>query len=138
MTPENPNLPILVIDDDAMVRSILIEYLEHMGFKNIYAAKNGEDAIRRVMDRTYPIGLIISDWEMPEISGLSILKSVRNNQDRSDTPFIMVTSQRSMERFKISQAAQWQVSAYILKPFRQEQLRKKIWEVLGWADARSA
>ena len=132
MEPKSPALAILVVDDDAMVRSVMVEYLEAMGFNNVYAAEDGEEALNLIEDKKYAIDLIISDWEMPEISGLTLLKAVRNNEHRAETPFIMVTSQRSMERFKISQAAQWQVSAYILKPFRQDSLRAKIWETLGW------
>ena len=132
MEPKSPALAILVVDDDAMVRSVMVEYLENMGFKNIHAAEDGHEALKLIQDSSYSIDLVISDWEMPDVTGLSLLKAVRNSEERVDLPFIMVTSQRSMERFKISQAAQWQVSAYILKPFRQDSLREKIWEVLGW------
>lgn len=132
MSKFNPNLSILVVDDDAMVKSVLVEYLQAMGFTNVHAAKSSEQALKLIQDPKYAIDLVISDWEMPEISGLTLLKAVRNQQSRLDTPFIMVTSQRSMERFKITQAAQWQVSAYIIKPFRQEALKQKIWQVLEW------
>lgn len=130
----NPNLAILVVDDDSMVKSILVEYLVNMGFINVHAAKNSEHALKLIQDPKNAIELVISDWEMPEISGLTLLKAVRNNPARSATPFIMVTSQRSMERFKITQAAQWQVSAYVIKPFRQEALKHKIWQVLEWQE----
>jgi two-component system chemotaxis response regulator CheY len=82
--------------------------------------------------------LIISDWEMPSVNGLTLLKAVRNNPVRCQTRFIMITSQRSMERFKISQAAQWRVSSYLMKPFRAEALRAKIWSVMGWEKADAA
>lgn len=130
-------LQILVIDDDAMVKSIMHEYLLNIGFRNVTVAKNSEHALKLIQDNKLHMDLIISDWEMPEVSGLTLLKAVRNNPARIHTPFIMVTSQRSMERFKITQAAQWAVSAYMLKPFRQENLRKKIWEVLGWTDEKA-
>jgi two-component system, chemotaxis family, chemotaxis protein CheY len=132
MSKFNPLLSILVIDDDAMVKSILVEYLQNMGFQNVFAAKSSEQALHLIQDPKKSIELIISDWEMPEVSGLTLLKAVRNNPHRAAVPFIMVTSQRSMERFKITQAAQWQVSSYIIKPFRQETLKAKIWEVFGW------
>jgi two-component system chemotaxis response regulator CheY len=135
MQAKNSTLSILVVDDDAMVRSIVVEYLENLGFKNIFAAEDGSAALKLIQDAEYSIDLIISDWEMPEVTGLTLLKAVRNSPQRLETPFIMMTSQRSMERFKISQAAQWQVSAYVLKPFRQDALRSKVWEVLGWNEA---
>jgi two-component system, chemotaxis family, chemotaxis protein CheY len=133
----DPELSILVVDDDAMVKNILVEYLQGMGFKKVHAAKKSAQALQILQDPKLRIDLIISDWEMPEVSGLTLLKSVRNNPQRKTTPFILVTSQRSMERFKITQAAQWSVSAYIVKPFRQEVLRAKIFEIMGW-DAKVA
>lgn len=128
------NIQILVVDDDAMVKSIIHEYLINIGFKSITVAKNSEHALRLIQDNKLHIDLIISDWEMPEVTGLTLLKAVRNHPLRKQTPFVMVTSQRSMERFKITQAMQYKVNCYMLKPFRQENLRVKLWEVMGWAD----
>ncbi|MEK6556557.1 MAG: response regulator [Bdellovibrionota bacterium] len=130
----NPRISILLVDDDAMVRSILTEYLAAMGFKNVRVAKDGDDALKLIQDAKFAIDLVISDWEMPEVTGLALLKAVRSNSNRADTPFIMVTSQRSMERFKITQAAQWKVNSYIMKPFRQNILKTKIFEVMDWAE----
>ena len=130
----NPRISILLVDDDAMVRSILTEYLAGMGFKSVRVARDGDEALKIVQDSQTPIDLIISDWEMPEVSGLALLKAVRSNPVRAKTPFIMVTSQRSMERFKITQAAQYKVSSYIIKPFRQNILKSKIFEVMDWGE----
>jgi two-component system, chemotaxis family, chemotaxis protein CheY len=138
MGQPNFMIQVLVVDDDAMVKSIIHEYLINIGFKSITVAKNSEHALRIIQDPKNHIDLIISDWEMPEVSGLTLLKAVRNNPIRVKTPFVMVTSQRSMERFKITQAMQYQVSCYMLKPFRQENLRNKLWEILGWGDAAPA
>jgi two-component system, chemotaxis family, chemotaxis protein CheY len=132
MKKYDPDLSILVIDDDAMVKSILVEYLQNMGFKSIYAARDSEEALKILQDSKFRIDLIISDWEMPEVTGLTLLKAVRNNPARASTPFMLVTSQRSMERFKISQAKQWAVDSYMIKPFRQEMFRTKVFEVMGW------
>lgn len=132
MKKYDPNLNILVIDDDAMVRNILVEYLQSMGFKNILAAKKSSQALQLLQDNKNHFDLIVSDWEMPEVTGLTLLKAVRNNPMRKDTHFVLVTSQRSMERLKISQAAQWAVDSYLIKPFRLELFRKKIFDVLGW------
>ncbi len=128
----DPDLNILVVDDDAMVRNILVEYLQAMGFKNIFAAKKSSQALLLLQDNKNRFDLIVSDWEMPEVTGLTLLKAVRNNPTRKDTHFILVTSQRSMERLKISQAAQWAVDSYLVKPFRLELFRKKVYTVLGW------
>ena len=128
------DLPILLVDDDAMVREVLIEYLASFGFQNVKALSDPQKALKYINDIKNPVGLIISDWEMPGITGLTLLKAVRNHPKRKRTAFIMITSQRSMERFKITQAAQLKVSSYVIKPFRAEALKKKIWETMGWED----
>lgn len=130
----NKNLPVLLVDDDAMVRDILTEYLISFGFKNILPVKDARQGLKIINDVKVPIGLILSDWEMPGATGLTLLKAVRNHPLRAATPFIMITSQRSMERFKVAQAAQWHVDAYLVKPFTSDLLRDKIWSVLGWPD----
>jgi two-component system chemotaxis response regulator CheY len=125
-------LNILVADDDAMVRTIMVEYLKDFGFRNILECKNGEMALKFINNKDQLIDLIISDWEMPKIDGLTLLKAVRRHPLRAKTKFIMCTSQASRERIKISQARQWQVDGYIVKPFRGEILKQKIFAVLGW------
>lgn len=128
------SLPILLVDDDAMVREVLVEYLKGFGFTHIKSIQDPKLALKYVNDPKNSIGLIISDWEMPGMTGLTLLKAVRNHPLRKNTSFIMITSQRSMERFKITQAAQMKVSSYVIKPFRADVLRAKIWEVMGWDD----
>lgn len=134
MSKPQLNIPILVVDDDAQVREIVVEYLKSFGFTRITHAKDSSQALKIVQDSKVPIELILSDWEMPEVNGLTLLKAVRKHPTRSQTKFIMVTSQRSMERFKITQAAQWNVDAYIVKPFRRHTLKDKIWDVMGWSE----
>jgi two-component system chemotaxis response regulator CheY len=138
MLPPDLNLPILLIDDDAMVRVVVEDYLKSFGFTRVVSLGDSQRAVKLLQDPKIPVGLIISDWEMPSVNGLTLLKAVRNNPVRCQTRFIMITSQRSMERFKISQAAQWRVSSYLMKPFRAEALRAKIWSVMGWEKADAA
>ena len=126
--------PILLIDDDAMVRGIVSEYLKEMGFENVLEARDSKHGLELIRNTKFPIGLILSDWEMPDVNGLTLLKALRKNPQRRGTRFIMITSQRSMERFKITQAAQWKVSSYLIKPFTCETLKEKIWQVMGWSE----
>lgn len=123
---------ILVVDDDAMVMSILVEYLKSFGFKKVIQARDGKSAIKFLQDPDRKIDMILSDWEMPNVDGHTLLKAVRNHPTRSATKFLMVTSQNSGERTKIAQAKQLNVDAYIVKPFRGEVLREKIFAVLGF------
>ena len=129
------DLPILVVDDDAMVRDVVVDYLKDIGFSNILEAKNSQQGLKMIQNTKFPLGLVLSDWEMPGVSGLVLLKALRKNPKRKGTRFIMITSQRSMERFKITQAAQWAVNAYIIKPFTCDILKEKIWQVMGWDGA---
>ena len=129
----------LVVDDDGMVRDIIIQYLKSYGFKNIIEAKDGRAALKYVRNSAVQIDFIISDWEMPHVDGLTLLRAVRGEVHRKDTKFMMVTSQGSHERMKISKAAKSRVDAYIVKPFRSELFKEKIVTLLnGEIDLSSA
>ncbi len=121
---------ILVVDDDEVVRKIIVEHLTSFGFRHFLEAKDGAEAFRFLVDQIQRIDLIISDWEMPRTDGLTFLRAVRAQKHRHETPFIMVTSQQSHERSKISSAKKHQVDSYIVKPFRGETLREKVFQVL--------
>ena len=132
MSSPNLNIRIVVIDDDKQVLEVIMEYLEYFGLSHIQSFSSPQQALIYIQDANHEIDLIFSDWEMRHLSGLDLLKAVRGNPLRKDTPFIMVTSQSSMERMKITRAVQSKVDAYIIKPFRAETLKAKIWQVLGW------
>ena len=125
------DIGVLVVDDDAMVMSIVVEYLRSFGFKRITQAKDGKVALKYLQDPDRKIDIILSDWEMPHVDGHTLLKAVRNHPTRNTVKFMMVTSQGSIERTKIAQAKQLNVDAYIVKPFRGEVLREKLFAVLG-------
>lgn len=121
---------ILIVDDDDQIREILKNYLTIMGFKNFLEAKDGAEAYRYVLDSIQRIDLIISDWEMPRTDGITLLRAVRKHTSRHATPFIMVTSQQSQEKLKITHAKRHAVDSYIIKPFRGEILRNKVIQAL--------
>lgn len=126
---------VLVVDDEVEVRKVIIEHLISFGFKNFIESNDGAEAFRYVIDQIQRIDLIISDWEMPRTDGLTFLRGVRAQKHRTDTPFIMVTSQQSQERMKISNAKKHHVDSYIVKPFRGETLREKVFQVLfAWEE----
>lgn len=125
-------ISILIVDDDAMVRTILAEYMVSFGFKRVEEAKTGRHALKLMQYENKVYDIIISDWEMPEVDGLVLLKAVRNNPLMKTTRFLMVTSQSSQERFKITRAAKSRVDGYMVKPFRGDVLKQKIYEVLNW------
>ncbi|AZZ35520.1 hypothetical protein CIK05_01455 [Bdellovibrio sp. qaytius] len=123
-------MSILIVEDDDEVRGIIKDYMEMFGFRTFIEARDGAEAYRYVLDTIQRIDLIISDWEMPRTDGLSLLKAVRAHNTRFSTPFIMVTSQQSQERMKITNAKKYAVDGYIIKPFRSDILREKIFQAL--------
>lgn len=121
---------IMIVDDDVETRNVIKNYLIMFGFMNFIEANDGAEAYGHVLDSIKRIDLIISDWEMPRTDGLALLKAVRSHRVRHSTPFIMVTSQQSQERMKITKAKLSAVDCYIVKPFRADVLKDKVWEAL--------
>jgi len=113
---------ILIVDDfDTMIR-IIKNLLNDIGFTNVVTARNGEQACL-VLEQE-KIGFIISDWNMPRMTGLELLKKVRSTPGWSHIPFLMVTAEA--EKGHISEAIENGVDQYIIKPFKQEKLAQKI------------
>jgi two-component system chemotaxis response regulator CheY len=105
---------------------MMVEYLKSLGFRDAHAEKDGKAALKYLLEHRSSIGLIISDWEMPEMTGIELLKLMRANPELTEIPFLMVTSQGSMERMKVVQAAQAQVDQYLLKPFSVSDIKQKV------------
>lgn len=124
------HIRVLVVDDDAEIRSIVIEHLRSFGFQKFIEAPDGGEAYKVFLNAAPRIDLILCDWEMPNTSGITFLRAVRETHTNSQVPFIMITSQQSEERLKITKAKQHNVSAYIVKPFSAETLKEKVFQVL--------
>jgi len=122
---------VVVVDDDPDSREMIVEYLKAIGFKEVPSFPDGEVALKYVNEFSKEIGLIISDWEMPKISGIDFLRACKSNKDLESIPFLMVTSQSSIERMKIIQAARANVDEYLLKPFNMENFQSRIQSVVG-------
>ena len=120
------NLSILVVDDHSTIRALLKTQLRRMGYTQICEASDGKSAYDIL--RKQKIGLIISDWNMPLMTGYELLKAVRGNERLAKTPFIMVTAESSPEQ--ISMAVMLKVDQFILKPFTLDILEKKINQVV--------
>ena len=127
-------MTILIVEDDDEVRGILKDYLMMFGFRTFIEARDGAEAYRFILDTIQRIDLIISDWEMPRTDGLTLLKAVRAHNSRYSTPFIMVTSQQAHERMKITLAKKHAIDCYIVKPFRSDILREKVFQALKLTD----
>jgi len=117
---------ILVVDDEEIALSLVGQLLARIGFENIDKAHNGLAAWDMMKAKKY--GLVISDWNMPEMNGLDLLKAVRADERYRRLPYVMTSIDGSMERVKIARLAG--VSAFLLKPFDESKLRAKLEEVL--------
>ncbi len=116
------NMKILVVDDFATMRKVIRNMLRQLGCENVFEAENGEEGFR--MAQTDDFGLIVSDWNMPVMSGLEFLKVVRSEEKTKNTPFLMVTAEALKEN--IIQAIQLGASNYIVKPFTPQVFEEKL------------
>lgn len=114
--------PILVVDDIPSARKVVVKLLEKIGLTKVFEASNGRAALDSVKSNS--IKLVISDWEMPQLSGLELLKLVRSEPGFEQMPFIIVTSHGRKEDVK--EAVTSGVSDYVLKPFTLPMLKTKI------------
>ncbi|MBZ0272076.1 chemotaxis response regulator CheY [bacterium] len=120
--PTDANMKIITVDDFSTMRRIIKNLLRQLGFQNVVEAEDGASGLEMV--RQEKVDLIISDWNMPRMTGLEFLQEVRNDPSLKDIPFIMITAEAEKE--KIIQAVQSGVSNFIVKPFTAEILRQKI------------
>ena len=116
------NMRVLVVDDFSTMRKIVKNILRQLGFTNIVEADDGSTAWE-VLNKDN-IDFIVSDWNMPNMSGIELLRKVRGSEEYADIPFLMVTAEAQQEN--IIEAVQAKVSNYIVKPFTPETLGQKI------------
>lgn len=120
------NVKILVVDDFATMRKVLRNLLKQAGYENIVEAEDGVTALRVL--KSQKIDFIISDWNMPNMSGLELLKAVRADNDIAKMPFLMVTAEALQDN--VIAAVKAGVSNYIVKPFTAERLNEKIAKIM--------
>src|SRR3990167_3093842 len=121
------SMPVLVVDDYQTMIRIIRNLLTQIGFKNIDEAKDGRQALEKMLGGRY--GLVISDWNMEPMTGFELLKQVRDSDQLKATPFIMITAESKTENVIAAKKAG--VNNYIVKPFNAETLRGKVKAVFG-------
>jgi two-component system chemotaxis response regulator CheY len=121
------SMKVLVVDDFATMRRIVKGVLKQLGFSNIVEAEDGSAALDAL--KKEKVGLIVSDWNMPKMTGLDLLKAVRSDEGLKETPFIMVTAEGQKEN--VIEAVKAGVSNYIVKPFTPETFSEKLQKVFG-------
>jgi two-component system, chemotaxis family, chemotaxis protein CheY len=120
------HIKILVVDDFATMRKVIRNLLKQVGYENIIEADDGINALKIL--KSQKIDLVISDWNMPNMTGLELLKAVRSDEDLKSTPFLMVTAEALQDN--VIAAVKAGVSNYIVKPFTAEVLNEKITKIL--------
>jgi two-component system chemotaxis response regulator CheY len=120
------DLTVLVVDDFSTMRRIVRNILRELDFKNILEADDGTSALEIL--KANKVDLIVSDWNMPKMTGLELLKLVRSSEQTKTIPFLMVTAEAQKEN--IVEAVKARVSNYIIKPFTAMTLSEKLAKIL--------
>lgn len=127
----NEDMKILVVDDFTTMRRIIKNLLRDLGFSNTTEADDGTTALPLLKTGEYDF--LITDWNMPGMQGIDLLKTVRDDPVTTDLPVLMVTAES--KRDQIVEAAQAGVNGYIVKPFTAQTLKEKIEKIFERLDA---
>lgn len=118
----NPDMNVLVVDDAATMRRIVRSLLRELGLKNVREAEDGQMALEDL--KRQKADLVVSDWSMPKMNGIELLRAIRQDEVLKDTPVLMVTAEAKKE--SIMEAVQAGVNNYIVKPFNAKTLEEKL------------
>lgn len=121
-------LKLLVVDDSSTMRRIIKNTLQRLGFNDVLEAEHGVEAWQ-IMERTPDINVLITDWNMPEMNGLDLVRKVRAEKKYENMPIIMVTTEGG--KAEVITALKAGVNNYIVKPFTPQVLKEKLEDVLG-------
>lgn len=117
----------LIVDDQTSMRSLIRTSLQQLGFREFREAADGEAGLREMIIK--PAHLVISDFNMPKLDGLGLLRAVRAHPPTAGTAFIMLTGRADREL--VQRAVQFGVNNYLVKPFTVAQLKDKVEGVFG-------
>jgi len=122
MSAVDKNLKFLVVDDFPTMRRIVRNLLKEVGYANVDEAEDGNDALQKLKNGGF--GFVISDWNMPNMDGLTLLQTIRADAGLGKLPVLMVTAEAKKEN--IVAAAQAGASGYVVKPFTAATLDEKL------------
>ncbi len=117
---------VLFVEDSPTMRRIISNSLRKLGFSDIIEAENGVDALEKIKGRN--IDLVVTDWNMPEMNGADLVKTLRGMPAFSETPIVMITT-RGMKD-DVMTAMRLGVNGYVIKPFTPEILKSKLDSIL--------
>ena len=119
------NLKFLIVDDFSTMRRIVRNSLKELGFTNVDEAEDGVAALNKLSSSHFDF--VISDWNMPNMTGMELLKAVRADANLKSLPVLMVTAEAKKEN--IDEAAELGANGYVLKPFTTATLEQKLNEI---------
>lgn len=122
------SLKFLIVDDSVTMRRIVANSLKNLGYSDFIEANDGKEALEKLVADS-AINFIITDWNMPVVSGLEFVKAIRGSEKLGDLPVLMVTTRGIKE--DIIEALKARVSNYIVKPFTPGILKEKIDQILA-------
>ncbi|AUM14379.1 chemotaxis response regulator CheY [Ketobacter alkanivorans] len=125
------NMKILIVDDFSTMRRIIKNLLRDLGFTNTQEADDGSSALPLL--KASDFDFLITDWNMPGMTGIDLLKAVRADEKLQSLPVLMVTAEAKREQ--IIEAAQAGVNGYVVKPFTAQALKEKIEKIFERVDA---
>jgi two-component system chemotaxis response regulator CheY len=132
MTNPQKEIKFLIVDDMGTLRKLINKQLNEIGHQNVTQGADGEAAwnlLEQHFNEKKPFDFIISDWNMPKMTGIELLKKVRGDERFNKLPFLMLTAETEKE--KVADALASGVSNYILKPFTKEILMSKIDKIIN-------
>ena len=112
----------LVVDDSSTMRRIIINTLNKLGYRECHEAGNGREGIDKL--GSHPVDMVITDWNMPEMSGIDFIRALRANDATKRLPVLMVTTNAAED--DIVEALKAGVSNYVVKPFTPDTIKEKI------------
>ncbi|MGM0533330.1 MAG: chemotaxis response regulator CheY [Campylobacterota bacterium] len=125
-------MKILVVDDSSTMRRIIKNTLGRLGYKDLLEAEDGAKAWEQMQEHGDEVGVLVTDWNMPEMNGLELVQKVRAEEKYVDMPIIMVTTEGG--KGEVITALKAGVNNYIVKPFTPQVLKEKLEAVLGTND----
>ncbi|WP_163328267.1 response regulator [Desulfurobacterium thermolithotrophum] len=129
MAMPDQNINILVVDDMAAMRKILKTLLAQLGYKNVDEAEDGKQALEILKKNPTKYGLVITDWNMPNMTGIELVQEIRKDPELKNLPILMVTAEAKKEN--VLMAIKAGVNNYIVKPFTAETLKEKMEKIFS-------
>jgi len=131
----NPNMQFLVVDDFATMRRIVRNLLKELGFTNIEEAEDGAVALQRLRGSA-KFDFVVTDWNMPNMTGIELLRQIRADESLRHLPVLMVTADARKEN--IIEAAQAGANGYVVKPFTAATLDEKLKKIFATLASKAA